>query len=290
MRAEAKIYAILDGKAVLELWSISPIKGYSLRHYDPLKQKWVLYLNWPGENSSGSSSLEGSFRHGRGEFFAQGADTGANWLSKWMARDKVARYTFSDITSDSLRWDNAYSNDGGKTWKYGWIMEFSRTAAEAGWPAGDTAHTYESGDRCDQEAFRVFESLAGRWVGELRRRDERGDWHTTSASMAGYKVLDGCAVIRFLEYATKSGTHKQFGILTYNTAKDAFEDTHLDNSNATAVDLLYGNRDGETIMLQSERQKYIWKFPSSGRIHYEFHQKQTGADWGLVESVTLTKR
>ncbi|NNG17505.1 MAG: hypothetical protein HKM89_13600, partial [Gemmatimonadales bacterium] len=73
-RAKAKIYRVLDGKAILELWDQQVeghgIRGFSLRHYDPQAENWTLYLNWPGRNRSGMSSLTGSFRHGRGEFFS----------------------------------------------------------------------------------------------------------------------------------------------------------------------------------------------------------------------------
>jgi len=62
IKAEARVYPILFGKAVLELWDSPNIKGYSLRYFDVKQGKWVLWLNWPGQNSSGSSILIGSFR------------------------------------------------------------------------------------------------------------------------------------------------------------------------------------------------------------------------------------
>lgn len=60
VRAQTKIYSILDGKAILELWNSGSIKGYSLRYYDKKKDKWVLWLNWPQPNASASSTLEGA--------------------------------------------------------------------------------------------------------------------------------------------------------------------------------------------------------------------------------------
>ncbi len=98
VKSTARIYPILDGKAILELWNENKfgegIKGYSLRYYREDLQKWELWLNWPGDNRSGSSSLSGNFRHGRGEFF-----------SEYQKNDSVtitSRYTFSDITPNSL--------------------------------------------------------------------------------------------------------------------------------------------------------------------------------------------
>ncbi|HZD04943.1 MAG TPA: hypothetical protein VE173_08490, partial [Longimicrobiales bacterium] len=33
------------------------------------------------------------------------------------------RFTFSDITTHSLRWNDGNSQDGGRTWSTSWIME-----------------------------------------------------------------------------------------------------------------------------------------------------------------------
>ncbi|NIQ57390.1 MAG: hypothetical protein GWN71_29570, partial [Gammaproteobacteria bacterium] len=63
VRSVARIYPILRGKAMLELWSDrrrDGIKGYSLRYFDVARQEWVIWLNWPGPDRSGSSSLAGS--------------------------------------------------------------------------------------------------------------------------------------------------------------------------------------------------------------------------------------
>jgi hypothetical protein len=159
--AAARIYPILSGKAILELWSEdrqTGIKGFSLRYFDARRDEWVLWLNWPGSNRSGSSSLTGAFRHGRGEFFASRTDADG--------RETLSRYTFSDVTDHSLRWDDAYSTDGGLTWTHSWIMEFSRTAPRAFLSSeGGDAHTYHDGSRCDDTQFRAYELLAGQRTG-----------------------------------------------------------------------------------------------------------------------------
>ena len=36
------------------------------------------------------------------------------------------RYTWSQITDKSARWDQALSYDAGKTWDTNWLMEFKR--------------------------------------------------------------------------------------------------------------------------------------------------------------------
>ena len=118
--SSARIYSLLDGNAILELWEEQDkpngIIGYSLRHFDKDENKWTIWLNWPGKNRSGTTSLKGNFRHGRGEFFSSRAIDDSTTL--------LSRYTFSDITHNSLRWDDAYSRDSGQTWTNNWSMEF----------------------------------------------------------------------------------------------------------------------------------------------------------------------
>ncbi len=105
-KARCTIYEILDGKAIMELWNAPQIKGFSIRYYNPGTRNWSLWLNWPGNNSSRWFNLSGSFRHGRGEFYTSFVNNGDSILS---------RYTFSDITPNSLRWDDGFSKDKGLT-------------------------------------------------------------------------------------------------------------------------------------------------------------------------------
>jgi len=200
VHAEARIHSVLRGKAVLELWGSDGIKGMSLRHFDPARGRWVMWLDWPGKNRSGAFRMEGSFRHGRAEFEARRLDS--------QGVETRSRYTFSDITDRSLRWDDAFSRDGGETWSNNWIMEFSRTAATAELPPeGGDAHTWVDGTRCTLQSFHRWDAWAGRW---------RGSMGGAPATLRGWRILDGCAVLLTISMDAEPG-EVWLGQLTFNT-------------------------------------------------------------------------
>jgi hypothetical protein len=48
-----------------------------------------------------------------------------------LARGILVRFVISDITPDSCRFEQAFSDDGGKTWEVNWIAMDTRVKAEA---------------------------------------------------------------------------------------------------------------------------------------------------------------
>lgn len=104
-------------------------RGASLRAYDPQTGQWSSW--WlDGRNPANKLDppIRGSFANGVGTFYAD--DT---------LRGKAIRVkaTWSHVTATSARWEQAYSDDGGKTWEVNWTSEFerkpqaSRVAAES---------------------------------------------------------------------------------------------------------------------------------------------------------------
>jgi hypothetical protein len=101
------------------------IEGVGLRLYNPQSHQWN--LNWASiYDGTMTQPMVGEFKNGRGEFFDQESFNG---------RSILARNCFSDITPNSSRFEQAFSNDGGKTWETNWAMTFTRAKDE-----GDKAH------------------------------------------------------------------------------------------------------------------------------------------------------
>ncbi|WP_162125746.1 hypothetical protein [Pseudoxanthomonas wuyuanensis] len=106
---------VLDGRAnLVELRVEGPagrIEGASLRLYNPHTEQWN--LNYASaRNGTLSHPVYGGFRNGRGEFYGQ---------EDFDGRAVLVRFVISQITRDSARFEQAFSDDGGRTWEANWI-------------------------------------------------------------------------------------------------------------------------------------------------------------------------
>ena len=111
---------ILGGAGNLDAGEF-PSRGYhamSLRLYDRQEQAWSIY--WITSLSSAiDPGVTGRFdADGVGQFFGPDTHNGI---------PVVVRYTWSQITPVSARWEQAFSTDDGRTWEVNWIMNLTRT-------------------------------------------------------------------------------------------------------------------------------------------------------------------
>jgi hypothetical protein len=106
---------VWDGRAnLLELVADGPaghFEGLSLRLYNPESHQWS--LNFSNSRSGAlSQPTIGEFKSGRGEFFDQETLNG---------RAILVRFVIMDITPTSSRFEQSFSDDGGKTWEVNWV-------------------------------------------------------------------------------------------------------------------------------------------------------------------------
>lgn len=119
---------VWDGRANLgELDVTGPrgrIVGLSLRLYNPESRQW--HISW-ASSSDGllGPTMIGGFANGRGEFYNQEMFDG---------RAIFVRFIFSDITPTSFKLEQAFSDDGGKSWEANWLASFTKAPAEAAKP------------------------------------------------------------------------------------------------------------------------------------------------------------
>jgi hypothetical protein len=111
---------VWDGRAnILELVADGAgahFEGLSLRLYNEQTHQWSLNFSHSGDGTMALPTI-GGFKDGRGEFYDQETLNG---------RAIFVRFVISDITPDSARFEQSFSDDGGKTWEVNWIAVDTR--------------------------------------------------------------------------------------------------------------------------------------------------------------------
>jgi hypothetical protein len=111
---------IWGGQADLEEMATEGLHGpreeLTLRLYDPTARQWNLYR---ANSADGvlEGPLIGGFKDGRGVFYDQ--DTNAD-------HTVFVRDVYSDIAADSYRFEQAVSDDGGRTWRTDFTTHLTR--------------------------------------------------------------------------------------------------------------------------------------------------------------------
>ena len=112
---------LLDGRANLVELKVAGqggrIEGVSLRLYDPAARQWR--LNYASARSGTlAEPVHGGFDEGgRGEFHG---------IERLDGRTVLVRFTIQRIDADTARFEQAYSDDGGRTWETNWIATDTR--------------------------------------------------------------------------------------------------------------------------------------------------------------------
>ena len=235
-RARATIASVVDGHAVLEAWSGidgHPLRGFSLRAWDPDLERWVVILNWTARGPSGFGRMEGTAATDHISIFPPGvADSGTK---------RYERYTFSEAAPTSCRWDAARTADGGETWQTYWIMAFTRTAAPSSLDASTVPIVPVPESPYCTGPSRQLDVLVGDWRGTITRGDRAG-----VVRLRGTTMLEGCGLQLFTDITWSDDiVERRFEALAFDPRKSAWMRCAVDASRVirvheTALDLEQG--------------------------------------------------
>lgn len=89
---------------------------YTIRLYNPSSHQWTVSFTNPASGALGIP-LTGVFRNGRAEFYDQ---------EPYEGREILVRFAISDISMSSCRFEQAFSDDGGKTWEVNFVVTETR--------------------------------------------------------------------------------------------------------------------------------------------------------------------
>src|SRR5262249_11803021 len=91
-------------------------KGWNMRLYNPKFHQWSLNFANASDGTLTQPAI-GEFKNVRGEFYDQETLNG---------RAILVRFVISDITPTSCRFEQSFSDSGGKTWEVNWIATDTR--------------------------------------------------------------------------------------------------------------------------------------------------------------------
>jgi hypothetical protein len=96
--------------------------GTAMRAFDPKTEEWAIWwIDSRYPHLPLDPPVKGRFENGVGTFYSESPVNG---------KTVRTRFTWSQITPTSAHWEQASSDDAGKTWDTNWIMEFRRVASE----------------------------------------------------------------------------------------------------------------------------------------------------------------
>jgi hypothetical protein len=93
-----------------------PLQILSLRWFNPATQEWNIDFATPNAGALGIPAV-GQFKNGRADFYDYEPING---------KSVFVRFSIWETGADTAQSEQAFSEDGGKTWEVNWITHYSR--------------------------------------------------------------------------------------------------------------------------------------------------------------------
>jgi hypothetical protein len=120
LKGTVSVRRVWDGAHVEEIQADGPSgrwQGLTLFLFDPQSKQWT--QAFAGSSSAMlASPASGEFKNGRGELYS---------MDTFEGRSILVRGLWSDIQRDSHRYEESYSDDGGRTWHVAFQAMLTRT-------------------------------------------------------------------------------------------------------------------------------------------------------------------
>ncbi len=176
---------VWDGRSQIEQFettgSAGHIEGLTLRLFNPETRQWSLY--WANAKDGIVVPAQvGQFKDGIGEFYAQDTLNG---------KLIFVRFVWSKTNTDTPHFEQAFSDDGGKTWEVNWITDQTRISDEAFKKQAESVVPKLEAAQ-DNDGQHDFDFEKGSWKAHLKRLD-----HPLTGSKA-WIDYDGTSVVKTL--------------------------------------------------------------------------------------------
>ena len=117
--------------------------------------------------------------------------------------------------------------------------------------------------------------------------------------MKGFEVLNGCAVLNFLDYEVDGKKVEEFSIKSFNTYAKKLEDGRIGSGKRNTLERYFGevsadSKTYEMVEYAPEKnilQKYEWDLSSKDKIKVKIYSatKSESPSWEMVKEIGLKK-
>ena len=268
------------------------IEGLSLRLYNPQSRQWSLnYAN--SRVGSLSQPTVGEFKNGRGEFYDQETFNG---------RVILVRFVISDITPNSCRFEQAFSDDGGKTWEVNWIATDTRMKDEAVPQVSDASKSSLQPVSKAGDGQHDFDFEIGTWKIHLSRLQDRLAGSTTWVEFDGtsvtQKVWNGRANLEEFETDSQTGHIEGLTLRLYNPQAHQWSIYWVNSKNGFVEQPMIGEfKNGRGEFYDQEPWKgravyvrFFWTNTNTSTPHFEQAYSDDGGKTWEVNWITNQTR
>jgi hypothetical protein len=244
----------------------------NVRMYNKASHQWSLNGASSVDGTLELPAMFGGFEHGRGVFYDQEAFNGRMILD---------RQTFFNITPMSYAFEQAFSDDGGKTWEPNFVAQLTRTSITA--PSeGSQAVTKTSHD---------FDFNYGTWSTHITSYATTGHGAGVPTAYVGTvavrKIWGGRAFMEEIKASNASGGFQGLTLFLYNPQARQWSQTFASRGDGTFEPSMVGTfkdgrgelvsfpvADGGALIFARD----VWSDIRSNAHHFEVQYSRDGGN------------
>jgi hypothetical protein len=281
---------IWDGRANIAEYKADGPAGHveliSLRWYNPAAHQWNLDFATPNVGTLGVPAV-GEFKNGRADFYDEEPLNGKAIL---------VRFSIWSITRDTAQSEQAFSEDGGKTWEVNWINKYTRLddQTEIAWGTSDPA---------EQGAQHDFDFNFGTWQTQIKRILDPFAGSKNSIELNGTvtvrKLWGGRAQLEEIETEGPNGHWEGLTLFLYNPEAHQWNQAFINSKQGVLAAPLTGafkNGRGELFSQDTFKDRTIlvrgaWSDIKPGSHSYEeSYSDDGGKTWKAAFIAHLTRK